>query len=216
MSSLVEKGSCSDRVGSDQHLHRIETFQLVFDGKRVGLAADCFLRSLGRKKQRNHRFKCAPLNTRKKIPRTKAESKMMLFQNPFQDGPDGNAIRVLSTIGRAISGLIIGGLLIQAINIDAGTADIIELIIMLLGCCGGFLVGDPSQSRAARAVPKSNQELERTRAALDYIIILGLMVTLAGAFLQFIIPDWRLLLTSAGGMLLVVIALWYGRNLKQP
>ena len=140
----------------------------------------------------------------------------MLFQNPFQDGPDGNAIRVLSTIGGAITGLVIGGLLIQTINIDAGTADIIELIIMLLGCCGGFLVGDYSQSRAARAVPKSNQQLERTRAALDYIIILGLMVTLAGAFLQFIISDWRLLLTSAAGMLLVVIALWYGRNLKQP
>ena len=87
---------------------------------------------------------------------------------------------------------------------------------MLLGCCGGFLVGDHAQSRAARAVPKSNQELQRTRAALDYIIILGLMVTLVGAFLQFIIPEWRLLLISAGGMLLVVIALWYGRNLKQP
>ena len=140
----------------------------------------------------------------------------MLFQNPFQDGPDGNAIRVLSTIGGAVTGLVIGGLLIQTINIDAGTADIIELIIMLLGCCGGFLVGDHSQSRAARAVPKSNQQLERTRAALDYIIILGLMVTLAGACLQFIISDWRLLLTSAAGMLLVIIALWYGRNLKQP
>ena len=140
----------------------------------------------------------------------------MLFQNPFQDGPDGNAIRILSTIGGAITGLVIGGLLIQTINIDAGTADIIELIIMLLGCCGGFLVGDHSQSCATRAVPKSNQELERTRAALDYIIILGLMVTLAGAILQFIISDWRLLLTSAAGMLLVVIALWYGRNLKQP
>ena len=140
----------------------------------------------------------------------------MLFQNPFQDGSDGNTIRVLYTIGGAITGLVIGGLLIQTINIDAGTADIIELIIMLLGCCGGFLVGDYAQSRAARAVPNSNQQLERTRAALDYIIILGLMVTLVGAFLQFIIPEWRLLLISAGGMLLVVIALWYGRNLKQP
>jgi hypothetical protein len=151
-------------------------------------------------------------------PKTKAESKAMLFQNPFQDGPDGNAIRVLYTIGGAITGLVIGGLLIQTINIDAGTADIIEVIMMLLGSCGGFLVGD-SQSRAARAIPKlmaSNQELERTWAALDYTIILGLMVTLVGAFLQFIIPDWRLLLISAGGMLVVVIALWYGRNLKQP
>ena len=147
----------------------------------------------------------------------KAENKAMLFQNPFQDGP-GNAIRVLYTIGGAITGLVIGGLLIQTINIDAGTADIIEVIMMLLGSCGGFLVGD-SQSRAARAIPKlmaSNQELERTWAALDYTIILGLMVTLVGAFLQFIIPDWRLLLISAGGMLVVVIALWYGRNLKQP
>jgi hypothetical protein len=101
----------------------------------------------------------------------------------------------------------------------AGTTDIIELIIMLLGSCVGFLIGNHSQSRADRAVPKlmaSSQELERTRAALDYIIILGLMVTLVGAFLQFIIPEWRLLLISAGGMLLVVIALWYGRNLKQP
>ena len=70
----------------------------------------------------------------------------MLFQNPFQDGPDGNATTVLSTIGGAITGLVVGGLLIQTINIDAGTADIIELIIMLLGCCGGFLVGDHSQS----------------------------------------------------------------------
>ena len=134
----------------------------------------------------------------------------MLFQNPFQDGPNGSAIRVLFTIGGAITGLVIGGLLIQTINIDAGTADFIEVIIMLLGSCGGFLVGDHSQSRAARAVPKlmaSNQELERTRAALDYIIILGLMVTLVGAFLQFNIPEWRLLLISAGGMLLVVIAL---------
>jgi hypothetical protein len=140
----------------------------------------------------------------------------MLFQNPFQDGPDGSAIRVLFTIGGAITGLVIGGLLIQTINIDAGTADILELIIMLLGCCGGFLVGDHAQSRAARSIPDWNHQLERTRAALDYIIILGLMVTLVGAVLQFIIPDWRLLLTSAGGMLLVVIALWYGRNLKQP
>lgn len=137
----------------------------------------------------------------------------MLFQNPFQDGPDRNAIRVLSTIGGAITRLVIGGLLVQTINIDAGTADIVELIIMLLGCCGGFLVGDHSQSRAGRAVPKSNQ---RTSVALDYIIILGLVITLAGTFLQFIIPDWRLLLTSAGGMLLVGIALWYSRNLKQP
>jgi hypothetical protein len=143
----------------------------------------------------------------------------MLFQNPFQDGPDGSTIRVLYTIGGAITGLVIGGLLIQTINIDAGTTDIIELIIMLLGSCVGFLIGNHSQSRADRAVPKlmaSSQELERTRAALDYIIILGLMVTLVGAFLQFIIPEWRLLLISAGGMLLVVIALWYGRNLKQP
>jgi hypothetical protein len=143
----------------------------------------------------------------------------MLFQNPFQDGPDGNTIRVLYTTGGAITGLVIGGLLIQTINIDAGTTDIIELIIMLLGSCVGFLIGNHSQSRADRAVPKlmaSSQELERTRAALDYIIILGLMVTLVGAFLQFIIPEWRLLLISAGGMLLVVIALWYGRNLKQP
>ena len=126
---------------------------------------------------------------------------------------------ILYTIGGAIIGLVIGGLLIQTVNIDAGTADFIEVIIMLLGSCGGFLVGDHSQSRAARAVPKlmaSNQELERTWAALDYTIILGLMVTLVGAFLQFIIPDWRLLLISAGGMLVVVIALWYGRNLKQP
>jgi hypothetical protein len=143
----------------------------------------------------------------------------MLFQNPFQDGPDGNTIRVLYTTGGAITGLVIGGLLIQTINIDAGTTDIIELIIMLLGSCVGFLIGNHSQSRADRAVPKlmaSSQESERTRAALDYIIILGLMVTLVGAFLQFIIPEWRLLLISAGGMLLVVIALWYGRNLKQP
>lgn len=142
----------------------------------------------------------------------------MLFQNPFQDGPDGNAIRVLYIIVGAITGLVIGGLLIQTTNIDAGTADIIEVIIMLLGGCGGFLVGDHSQSRAARAVKlmASNQELERTWAALGYIIILGLMVTVVGAFLQFIIPDWRLLLMSAGGMLFVVIALWYGRNLKQP
>jgi hypothetical protein len=140
----------------------------------------------------------------------------MLFQNPFQDGPNGSAIRVLFTIGGAITGLVIGGLLIQTINIDAGTADILELIVMLLGCCGGFLVGDHSQSRAARSIPDWNHQLERTRAALDYIIILGLMVTLVGAVLQFIIPDWRLLLTSAGGMLLVVIALWYRRNLKQP
>src|SRR5205823_2992852 len=119
-------------------------------------------------------------------PKTKAESKTMLFQNPFRDEPDGNAIRVLSTIGGAITGLVIGGLLSQTISIDAGTADIIELIIMLLGCCGGVLVGDYSQSRAARAVPNSNQQLERTRAALDYIVILGLVVTLAGAFLQII------------------------------
>ena len=143
----------------------------------------------------------------------------MLFQNPFQDGPDGNTISDLYTIGGAITGLVIGGLLIQTINIDAGTTNIIELIIMLLGSCVGFLIGNHSQSRADRAVPKlmaSSQELERTRAALDYIIILGLMVTLVGAFLQFFIPEWRLLLISAGGMLLVVIALWYGRNLKQP
>jgi len=136
----------------------------------------------------------------------------MLFQNPFQDGPDGNAIRVPYIIGGAITGLVIGGLLIQTTNIDAGTADIIEVIIMLLGGCGGFLVGDRSQSRAVA----SNQESERTGAVLGYIIILGLMVTVVDAFLQFIIPDWRLLLMSAGGMLFVVIALWYGRKLKQP
>jgi len=89
----------------------------------------------------------------------------MLFQNPFQDGPDRNAIRVLSTIGGAITRLVIGGLLVQTINIDAGTADILELIIMLLGCCGGFLVGDTL--KAEPVVPFRN----RTSAQVLLLII---------------------------------------------
>src|ERR1700747_809637 len=39
--------------------------KLIFDAKRVGLAAGRLLLAFGRKKQRRHRIKRAPLNARK-------------------------------------------------------------------------------------------------------------------------------------------------------
>jgi len=136
--------------------------------------------------------------------------------------------------GIAIWTLSLGGLLLNVVP-PLGSPKWVAavLVTMLIGCCVGFLVGDHIKTRALRAqvvrpVPKENlipgaskksvaqsRELELTWAAVGYTVIFGLLVTLVGGLLLFVIPDWRPLLIADAGMLFVVIALWYGQNLEQ-
>lgn len=141
---------------------------------------------------------------------------MPLFQNPFQDGHGGT--KVLYIILGVVIAAVVGGIIIQISQIDSGRGAIVELILMLLGGCSVFLVVEGLQSRSNHVVSKSiahAKKLEHTWAVVGYIILFGLLVTIVGVILQFVVPDWRPLLIAAGGMLFVIIALWYGQNLEQ-
>ena len=133
---------------------------------------------------------------------------MPLFQNPFQDGgPDGTVIKGISTIGGAFTGLVIGGFLIHVINVVAGSANIIEVIFMVLGGCIGFLVGDytlgdHSQQRADHilvAGSKTHVILEVISAIVALLTIIGLVVGIAfpgkitGALLPLALILWFIL-----------------------
>ena len=136
---------------------------------------------------------------------------------------DGTAIRGLgATIGGIIVGSIAIGLAVcgHFFSVIPQVGPIAILIMMLLGCCIGFLYVDHKKSRADRIKTKlitGNRAdgLELAWAAVGYTVIFGLLVTLVGVLLLFVMPDWRPLLIADAGMLFVVIALWYGQNLEQ-
>jgi hypothetical protein len=69
-------------------------------------------------------------------------------------------------------------------------------------------------ARSGDSIVRS-QDSERAWAAVGYAVILGLVIALAGSIVRFLVPDWWPLAVAAGGMLLVVIALWQGRHLAQ-
>lgn len=119
--------------------------------------------------------------------------------------------------GIAIGALYLGGLLLNVVP-PVGSREWVAatLVSMLIGCCVGFLVGDHIKTRAVRTqVVRPGRELELTWAGVGYTVIFGLLVTLVGVLLLFVMPDWRPLLIADAGMLFVVIALWYGQNLEQ-
>jgi hypothetical protein len=69
-------------------------------------------------------------------------------------------------IGGAITGLVIGGLLIQTTNIDAGTADIIEVI----SCCSAAVVA----SLLGIALKAEPWHRTRNRSAQGLFLVISL------------------------------------------
>jgi hypothetical protein len=118
-------------------------------------------------------------------------------------GPGASAIQgvcIFSVIGFAL-----GGVLGSAATIDVQSTAIIAIAGGVFGGILGLFLGGDSQS----------QDLEHAWSVVGYVVILGLVITVVGSILRLFVHEWWPLFVAAIGMLVVVSALWHGRNLAQ-